>query len=112
MSLRTSTVPQSQEGKDMLAVMVAMSERPWFVLHPGIVSPTRTMPTREEMIRDDMSVAHYTPYIDDTGRAHDGPPTHLTREQAERFTDAFLADYERSVRKLEQASAEIQERAS
>lgn len=110
MSLRTSTVPQSQEGKDMLAVMVAMSERPWFLLHPGIMSPTWTMPTREEMIRDDMSVAHYTPYIDKTG-AHDGPATYLTREQAEHFTDAFLADYERSARKLEQASTELQERA-
>lgn len=110
MSRRTGVLPHGSEGKDALAMMVAMSERPWFILHPGLVSPTRTMPTREEMIRDDMSVAHYTPYIDESG-AHDGPATYLTREQAERYTDAFLADYARSAQQVEQASIERQERA-
>lgn len=61
----------------------------YYVLGPGILSATKTMPTRETMIQSAMSIACHTPTKDERGHSVMGPATYWSREKAEAAVDAL-----------------------
>jgi hypothetical protein len=73
----------AQGPRDPFSDMMAHTERPWYVLGPGLVSPTKTLPSREQMIEDYMSIGTYTPQIIN-GHSVMGEPCYPSRAEAER----------------------------
>lgn len=79
---------------DTFARMMAASERPWYPVCDAhgvlFLSPTEKIATRDQLIKDAMSIPCYTPTRDANGYAVMGEKSFWPLDKAERCVDAVL----------------------
>jgi hypothetical protein len=81
---------------DLYRDMCLHSSALWYVHPCGVVSQSRILPSREQLIQAYMSIPTFFARIDERGYSVMGEPHYPTREEAERSVGNYKMDEEQA----------------